>query len=72
MSHRENLIEVKSQAASTGTIIVTKNEILGSLNQPGDYVRAIMEALGSVRPTFLGEVATNQNPTCFPPRRGVG
>jgi len=46
MSHRKKLIEAKSRVASTDTITVAKNEILASLNQPGDYVLAIVEVLG--------------------------
>ncbi len=39
-------IEVKGRAAGAGTITVTKNEILYSLNKPEDFILAIVEFQG--------------------------
>jgi len=42
---RLRFIEVKGRVAGAGTITVTKNEILTSLNKPEDYILAIVEFL---------------------------
>jgi hypothetical protein len=42
---RLRFIEVKGRVAGAGTITVTKNEILYSLNKPEDYILAIVEFL---------------------------
>lgn len=42
-------IEVKGRAAGAGTITVTKNEILYSLNKPDDFILAIVEFDGDAQ-----------------------
>ncbi len=42
---RLRFLEVKGRAADAATLTVTRNEILTSLNQPDDYILAIVEFL---------------------------
>src|SRR5439155_6823025 len=42
---RLRFIEVKGRAAGAGTVTVTKNEILYSLNKPDDFILAVVEFL---------------------------
>jgi Domain of unknown function (DUF3883) len=43
---RLRFLEVKGRVAGAGTITVTRNEILYSLNKPDDFILAIVEFLG--------------------------
>ena len=43
---RLRFIEVKGRVSGAANILVTRNEILYSLNKPDDYILAIVEFLG--------------------------
>ena len=43
---RLRFIEVKGRISGAANILVTRNEILYSLNKPDDYILAIVEFLG--------------------------
>ena len=43
---RLRFIEVKGRVSGAANILVTRNEILYSLNKPDDYILAIVEFMG--------------------------
>ena len=51
---RLRFIEVKGRVAGSGTVTVTKNEILTALNKPEDFILAIVEIDGdSATPRYI-------------------
>lgn len=54
---RLRLIEVKGRAADADTVTVTKNEILTALNQPRDYILAVVRVgtEGPAAPVYIRE-----------------